>query len=681
MIRQKCLRRCVPVVAGRQIFFSFVSDGHFIGFFRRWLFSLKEPLARKTTSRTEAVKKGKGKCVYLCAMDIVHTLRQAVAGAVEQLYGEKTDPDNVQINLTLPEFDGDYTAVLFPFVRRAKKSPEALGEEVGQLLTREVPLVKGYNVVKGFLNITLQDAFWHRLLEDILADPDYGRWPRRGERVLVEYSSPNTNKPLHLGHVRNCLLGWSCSQILDAVGYDVVKVQIINDRGVAICKSMVAWQKFGQGRTPQSEGIKGDHFVGDYYVLFERKTQEEYESWQQTPAAQALYASRRKGEQSEKDFFKAYKNQWFNEHSQLGAEVRQMLRRWEAGDPDTLALWRRMNGWVYEGFEATYARLGVQFDKNYYESDTYLLGKDIVEEGLRQGVFYKKADGSVWIDLADAGYDEKVVLRADGTSVYITQDMGTARMRYQDFGCKRMIYVVADEQNYHFAVLFEILRRLKEPYAEGLYHLSYGLVELPTGRMKTREGTVVDADDLIDEVERLAREQTAERGGTVEGAEVEENVRRIAMGALKFFMLRVHPKRRMVFNPEESVDLQGQTGPYIQYSWVRINGLMQRTRQESVDLTPAGRYTDVQPQEKDLLKALREYPGVLLTAAQEYDPSHLANYCYQLAKSYHRLWHDLPILNAPQPEARAFRLQLSRAVAHVLQSAMQLLGIEMPQRM
>ncbi len=614
-------------------------------------------------------------------MDILRTLQRDVAAAVERLYGEPVAPEKVQINPTLPEFTGDYAAVLFPFVKLARKSPEAVGAEVGELLQREAPYVKGYNVVKGFLNIELKETFWHELLQEVLSTPHYGRQPRRGERVMVEYSSPNTNKPLHLGHVRNCLLGWSCSQILDAAGYDVVKVQIINDRGVAICKSMLAWQKFGEGRTPQSEGIKGDHFVGDYYVLFERKSQEEYEAWQQTPEARALYEARRKPEQSEKDFFKEYKNRWFNEHSRLGAEVRDMLLRWEAGDPDTLALWRQMNNWVYEGFEATYAQLGVRFDKNYYESDTYLLGKDIVEEGLQKGVFFKKEDGSVWIDLTDAGHDQKVVLRADGTSVYITQDMGTARMRYRDFGCKRMVYVVADEQNYHFAVLFETLRRLGEPYADGLYHLSYGLVELPTGRMKTREGTVVDADDLIAEVLRLAREQVAERGSPTEGPEAEENIRRIAMGALKFFMIRVHPKRRMVFNPEESVDLQGQTGPYIQYSWVRIHGLMQRIEHESIDLSTAHQYTDLQPQEKELLKALREYPSVVLTAAQEYDPSHVANYGYQLAKNYHRFWHDLPVFNAPTPEARAFRLQLSRAVGQTLQSAMHLLGIEMPQRM
>lgn len=613
-------------------------------------------------------------------MSIVQTLQNAVARAVETLYGAPFEPEKVQIAPTSAEFTGDYTAVVFPFVKLAKKSPDAVGAEIGDFLKQQVPEIQAFNVIKGFLNVELSTAYWQAFLNNALSDADFGRQPRNGHKVLVEYSSPNTNKPLHLGHVRNCLLGWSCSQILDAAGYDVAKVQIINDRGVAICKSMLSWQKFGAGQTPESTGIKGDHFVGDYYVLFENKTKEEYEAWQQTDEAKALFAAKHKPEQSEKDFFKDYKNKWFNDHSRLGAEVRDMLLRWEAGDPDTVALWKQMNAWVYEGFDATYAKLGVDFDKLYYESETYLLGKDIVDDGLKKDVFFRKEDGSVWVDLTEAGYDQKVVLRADGTSVYITQDLGTARMRYKDFGCDNIVYVVADEQNYHFAVLFEVLRRLGEPYAHGLHHLAYGLVELPTGRMKTREGTVVDADDLIEEVIRIAREQAAERGGA-DGPDVEENLRRIGLGALKFFMIKVNPKRRMIFNPEESVDLQGQTGPYIQYSWVRINGLMQRVKRENVDLAPAAGYADMQPQEKELLKALHEYPTVVLAAAREYDPSHLANYCYILAKSYHRFWHDLSVFNADAPAARAFRLRLSAAVGQVLATGMGLLGIEMPERM
>jgi arginyl-tRNA synthetase len=486
-----------------------------------------------------------------------------------------------------------------------------------------------------------------------------------------------------MGHIRNILLGWSCTRIMDAAGYDVVKTQIINDRGVAICKSMLSWLKFGEGKTPESEGVKSDHFVGDWYVLFEQKSKEEYEQWQQTDQARNLFDNRKKAEQPEKEFFKDYKNKWFNDHSALGVEVREMLLKWENHDPETVALWKKMNGWVYQGFEQTYTDLGVDFDKLYYESDTYLLGKDIVDEGLAKNVFYRKDDGSVWIDLSDAGLDNKVVLRADGTSVYITQDLGTARMRYHELGCDQFVYVVADEQNYHFQVLFETLKRLGEPYAEGLHHLSYGLVELPTGRMKTREGTVVDADDIIAEVVRLATEQSSERG-EIDGITPEEkaeNLKRVGMGALKFFIIKVQPKKKMIFNPEESVDLQGQTGPYIQYSYVRINGLMQRVEREQVDLSHTHAYEGIQPQEKELLVALQDYPNIVELAAREYDPSQIANYCYALARSYHRFWHDLSIFNADTAGAKAFRLSLSKATGQVLKSGMNLLGIEMPTRM
>ncbi len=616
-------------------------------------------------------------------MTIIETLQNAVAQAVGQLYQTGVEPSQVQINTTPGEFSGDYTVVVFPFVKIAKKAPDIAGAEIGRFIQENIPEVQGFNVIKGFLNLELSSDYWQNFLQNAVTDPHFGRQPRNGRKVMVEYSSPNTNKPLHLGHVRNCLLGWSCSQILDAVGYDIIKAQVINDRGVAICKSMLAWQKFGEGRTPESSGIKGDHLVGDFYVLFENKTKEEYSAWQQTEAGRAALAAHAKAGQSEAEFFKEFRNKWFNEYSQLGAEVREMLLRWEAGDPETVALWKQMNGWVYKGFDETYAKMGVDFDKLYYESDTYLLGKDIVEEGLKKNVFFRKDDGSVWVDLTDAGFDQKLVLRSDGTSVYITQDLGTARMRYADFGCEKTIYVVADEQNYHFSVLFEVLRRLGEPYAPGLHHLSYGLVELPTGRMKTREGTVVDADELIDEVIAIAREQAAERGALeqFDPAEQDEILRKIGLGALKFFMIKVNPKRKMIFNPEESVDLQGQTGPYIQYSWVRINGLMQRVEKEGIDLAPASEYRQFEPQEKELMKALQDFPAVVLTAAQEYDPSHLANYCYNLAKSYHRFWHDLSVFNADTEAARAFRLQLSRLVQHVLGSGMGLLGIEMPERM
>jgi arginyl-tRNA synthetase len=617
------------------------------------------------------------------AENIISLIQQAVAACVAELYGEATDPQKVQVNTTPTDFVGDYSVVVFPFVKIAKKAPDAAAAEIGAALQARLPLVRGFNVVKGFLNLEVADAYWQDFLRSVLADPQFGRLPANGRKVMVEYSSPNTNKPLHLGHIRNILLGWSCAQILEAVGYQVVKVQIINDRGVAICKSMYAWQAFGGGKTPASEGIKSDHFVGDWYVLFEQKSREEYESWQQGDAAKAVFAQHGKPKQSEKDFFKDYKNKWFNEHSVLGAAVRDMLLRWENHEPDTIALWKRMNGWVYEGFDATYAALGVSFDKLYYESDTYLLGKDIVEDGLAKGVFYQKEDSSVWVDLSDVGQDQKLLQRSDGTSVYITQDLGTARMRYHDFGCERCVYVVADEQNYHFQVLFEVLKRLGEPYAKGLYHLSYGLVELPSGRMKTREGTVVDADDLIAELLRIAEAQAAERGESegISPEERRENLRRTALGALKFFIVKVHPKKKMIFNPEESVDLQGQTGPYIQYSYVRINGLMQRIENEHIDLTPAADYAAIQPQEKALLLALHEYPAVLQNAALAYDPSLVANFCYDLAKKYHRFWHDLSVFNAESPSAKAFRLELSRAVGQVLRSGMALLGVEMPNRM
>jgi arginyl-tRNA synthetase len=617
------------------------------------------------------------------SMNIINTLQNAVAQAVEQLYGGPCDPSKVMVNTTPSDFTGDYSVVVFPFVKISKKSPDATALEIGAILVQNVSEITAFNVVKGFLNVEISAAFWLNFLQETNANPDFGRQPRNGKKVMVEFSSPNTNKPLHMGHIRNILLGWSCSCILEAVGYNVVKTQIINDRGVAICKSMLSWKKFGNGQTPDSTGIKSDHFVGDWYVLFEQKIRAEYEAWQQSDTAKTLLETHLKPSLSEKDFFKDFKNKWFNEYAELGAEVREMLLKWEENDAETLTLWKKMNGWVYAGFDKTYTDLGVTFDHLYYESKTYLLGKDIVEDGLSKGVFYQKEDGSVWIDLTDAGLDHKVVLRADGTSVYITQDLGTARMRFQELGCEQFVYVVADEQNYHFQVLFEILKRLDEPYAEGLHHLSYGLVELPTGRMKTREGTVVDADDLMAEVVKLADDQSKERG-EIEGispSEKTENLRRVGMGALKFFIIKVNPKKRMIFNPEESVDLQGQTGPYIQYSFVRINGLMQRVEKENIDLSLAWQYNDLQPQEKDLLAALHDFPAIVAAAAKEYDPSMVANYCYTLAKSYHRFWHDLSIFNAENLETKAFRLTLSNTVGKVLQRGMGLLGIEMPGRM
>ena len=616
-------------------------------------------------------------------MNFINKLQKTVAASISELYQADVDLQTVQVKPTQSEFSGDFTVVVFPFVKAARKSPDQLGDELGKVLQARMDEIAGFNVIKGFLNLEMDPSFWHGFLQELLDDPVFGKSPKSGRKVMVEYSSPNTNKPLHLGHVRNCLLGFSCSRLLEAAGYEVLKVQVVNDRGVAICKSMLAWQKFGEGKTPESTGIKGDHFVGDYYVLFEQKTREEYQEWQKSDEAKAIFDKREKKNQDETAFFKAYKNKYFNEYSALGAEVREMLLKWEAGDKEVRALWSKLNNWVYEGFNTTYDRLGVAFDKLYYESDTYLLGKEIVEQGVEKELFYRKEDGSVWVDLTDAGHDEKIVLRSDGTSVYITQDLGTAQMRYEEFGCEKMIYVVANEQNYHFQVLFEVIKRMGEPYADGLHHLSYGMVELPSGRMKTREGNVVDADDLMEEVNRIALEQ-AKESGSIEGDPSEsalENVRKVGLGAMKFQMIKVNPKKKMIFNPEESVELQGQTGPYIQYSYVRIKGLLAKADLENIDLSKASGYTTLATQETTLLKALHEYPQVVQNAADEFDPSLIANFCYALAKDYHRFWHDHSVLQAESDEAKAFRVQLSKAVGQVLHDGFELLGIEMPERM
>ncbi|MCB0593419.1 MAG: arginine--tRNA ligase [Lewinellaceae bacterium] len=614
-------------------------------------------------------------------MNIIEIIQKGVIEGIKALYGADITASQVTMNSTRKEFEGDYTVVAFPFARAARKKPDQIAEELGEYLVREVEQIERYNVIKGFLNLSLSNAFWRAFLADIYQDEAYGRQPAKGQKVMVEFSSPNTNKPLHLGHIRNILLGWSTSRILEAAGYEVARVQIVNDRGIAICKSMLAWQKYGQGSSPESAGEKGDHFVGDYYVLFEKKFREEYKEWQQSGEGRKRFEAQAENGQSEEAFFKAFKNTYFNEYSRLGAEAKEMLLEWEAGDEPTINLWKQMNGWVYQGFEETYRQLGVEFDKLYFESETYLLGKDAIQKGLKEGVFYQKEDGSVWIDLTDAKLDHKLVLRSDGTSVYITQDIGTAQKRYQDFGVDKMAYVVANEQNYHFQVLFEILKRLGEPYADGLYHLSYGMVDLPTGKMKSREGTVVDADDLIAEVVEEARKNTAGRDTItgLSGEEQEEIVRKIAIAALKFFIIKVQPQKRMVFDPKESVDLQGQTGPYVQNAYVRVQSVLRKGGEQ--DLSAAADYGPIEPQEKEMLNMVYAFPGLIELAAEEYDPSGIANFCYDLAKAYHRFYHDLSILNAKTAEAKAFRLQLSQAVANVLKYGMDLLGIEMPDRM
>jgi arginyl-tRNA synthetase len=624
--------------------------------------------------------------LYLCPlksgqMNIVSIIQQGVVQGAAQLYHLEIKAEDYPLSTTRKEFEGDYTLVVFPFTKHVKKSPEAIGQELGAYLVENVQYIVGFNVIKGFLNLVVDDQYWRTFLQDIHTNPQYGIQAPNGRKVMVEYCSPNTNKPLHLGHIRNILLGWSVSKIYAAAGYEVVRVQIINDRGIAICKSMLAWQKFAAGATPESTGTKSDHFVGDYYVLFEQKFQEEYKVWQQSAEAQALLESKQKEDQSPEDFFKAYKDQYFNLYSTLGKEARAMLLAWEAHDPATLELWKRMNGWVYAGFDATFDKLGVNFDKLYYESDTYLLGRETVDQGLHSGVFYRLEDGSVWIDLEDAKLDKKLVLRKDGTSVYITQDIGTAQMRYRDFGAEKMIYVVADEQNYHFQVLFEIMKRLGEPYAQGLYHLSYGMVDLPTGKMKSREGTVVDADDLIEEVVNEAWENSKERGtlADLSSEAQKEVIRQIGLAALKFFIVKVHPKKRMVFDPKESVDLQGQTGPYVQNAFVRCSSMLNKAG--NPDLSAAAAYQTLETAEKDILAQLYQFPEVIQQAAETYDPSMLAMYSYELAKAFHRFWHDYRILQAESESAKAFRIQLSMAVRNVLRTALDLLGIETPDRM
>lgn len=614
-------------------------------------------------------------------MDHLIGLKKDFVRCLEECFGRQTGIDEILINETRKEFKGDFTFVLFPFVKVLKKSPADLGVTIGEWLVKHSSGVKSYEVVQGFLNVSLSDSFWLEILKNIGSDLDYGVSEATGKKVMVEFSSPNTNKPLHLGHIRNILLGWSCARILEANGYKVITTQVINDRGIAICKSMLAWKKFGNGATPESTHTKGDHLVGDYYVMFEQSFREEYEAWQKSPEGDTVWQEQRKEDQSSREFFKEYKNTYFNQYSRLGAEARQMLLDWEAGKPEVTALWQQMNHWVYEGFEQTYQKLGVHFDCIYYESDTYLLGKKAIEKGLDQGLFYRLEDGSVWVNLEDAGMDRKILLRSDGTSVYMTQDIGTAQKRYADYGIDRMVYTVADEQDYHFKVLFEILRRLGEPYATGLHHLSYGMVELPTGRMKSREGTVVDADDLIDEVIAEARAISEERGEITALPAVEQDtiLRQIGLGALKYFMIRIQPRKRMIFDPKESVDMQGQTGPYIQNAYVRIQSVLRKS--QGVDAGDYSGYSGVGEMERVLISQLMAYPSVVREAGTNYDPSAIANYAYLLARDYHRFYHDVRILNAPDEAARNFRISLSREVGKVLDKSFYLLGIEMPDRM
>jgi len=592
-------------------------------------------------------------------MGIVNTIKPLIVTALQDIYGHQFQEADLTINLTKPEFDGDYTLVLFSFVKQLKKSPEHLGNEIGDYLIKNNPdLFSSFNVIKGFLNLVVADNYWINFLQTSYTNKQSGHQPANKHRVIVEYSSPNTNKPLHLGHLRNNFLGWSVAEILKTTGHTVFKTAIMNDRGIHICKSMEAWKLFGEGKTPESTGIKGDHFVGDYYVLFGQEHKKQ---------AEVLIAEGMSKEEAEKN-------------TPIMLATQKMLLDWENGDPEVRALWQKMNGWVYEGFNETYKKIGSDFDKNYFESETYLLGKEFVEDGLKKGVFYKKEDGSVWIDLTADGLDEKIVQRKDGTSVYITQDLGLADKKFEEFKYDQSIYVIADEQNYHMKVLKLILQKLGKPYADGIYHLSYGMVELPSGRMKTREGTVVDADDMIEELKKVAREKTEELGKVKDfnPGELNELYDTIALGALKFFLLRVDPKKRMIFNPEESIDFHGFTGPFIQFIHARIKSILRKEKAvDSGQLTVDG----LLPKEKELIVLLEQYPAVIEQALQEHNPSALAVYTYEVAKTFSSFYTEHSVLSAESEEKKQLRLQISELTANVIASAMGLMGIKVPERM
>lgn len=596
-------------------------------------------------------------------MSVVDQIKTAAASTIQQLYGIAIQPQEVLVNGTKPEFEGDYTVVLFALVKQLKKSPDALGEEIGKALVEHHPeLFTGYNIIKGFLNLSITDTYWLAFLNNASQDTKFGFHSANQERVMVEYSSPNTNKPLHLGHLRNNFLGWSIAEILKATGHEVTKTCIVNDRGVHICKSMIAWQRFANGATPASTRMKGDHFVGDYYVKFNDAYKQEIAE---------LVASGMTSELAEKE-------------APIMKATQQMLIDWEAGKPEVMDLWRTMNGWVYEGFNATYERIGSDFDKTYYESNTYLLGKDLVETGLAKGVFYQKEDGSVWIDLTADGLDEKLVRRKDGTSVYITQDIGLAEQKQKEFNASQSIYVVGDEQNYHFKVLKLICQKLGLPSADGIFHLSYGMVELPSGKMKSREGTVVDADDLVAEMVNIARQKTEELGKVKDftAEELTDLYDIIGLGALKFFLLRVDPKKKMIFNPEESIDFHGFTGPFIQYTHARIKSILRKVNGESsmVNLTLTS-HLSLLTLEKALTIQLEQFPTVLKEAAQEHDPSKVAIYVFNLAKTFNSFYTEHSIANAETEEKKHLRLQLSQLTAQALKNGMSVLGIRVPERM
>ena len=592
-------------------------------------------------------------------MTIENIITAGVQGAIAALYQTEVNPESIAIQETRKEFEGQITTVTFPFTKFSKKTPEQTGKEIGEHLLEHIQEVIAFNVIKGFLNLSISDTYWKNELFNSILKPAFGQSSNNGKKVMVEYSSPNTNKPLHLGHVRNNLLGYSVAEILSAAGYEVIKANLVNDRGIHICKSMLAWQLFGNGETPLSTGLKGDHLVGKYYVIFDQEYKKQVNQ---------LLSEGQTEEEAKKN-------------APIIKQAQEMLLKWEAADEEVMTLWKTMNAWVYAGFEETYNALGVDFDKYYYESDTYLLGKSTIDEGLEVGVFFKKEDGSVWIDLTEEGLDQKLVLRADGTSVYITQDLGTAQLKYDDFKMDQSIYVVGNEQDYHFKVLFLILQKLGKSWAKGLYHLSYGMVDLPSGKMKSREGTVVDADELMDDMIRTAKERTEELG-KVDGfseAEKTELYNMIGLGALKFFLLKVEPKKRLLFDPNESIDFQGHTGPFIQYTHARIRSVLAKVGYQSTQSTDDSK--DLTDLERDLIVSLAKYPDVIMVAAREHSPAHIANYIFELAKLFNKFYHEESILKAEDLIIRDFRLDLSAATARVISKGMKLLGIRVPDRM
>ncbi|TDQ18714.1 arginyl-tRNA synthetase [Algoriphagus boseongensis] len=596
-------------------------------------------------------------------MTIQDSICQGIQLAFQNIYNHDLPLEQINLAPTKKEFEGSYTFVVFPFLKISQTIPENTANQIGEYLKANVPAVVDFNVVKGFLNLVLNQRVWVDLFQELYSNESFAQLPKNGQKVMVEYSSPNTNKPLHLGHLRNNFLGYSVAEILKANGYEVIKANLVNDRGIHICKSMVAYQHFGNGETPESSGLKGDHLAGKYYVLFDQEYKKQIKE---------LVEAGQTEEEAKKN-------------APIILEAQEMLRSWEAGDEAVVSLWKKMNSWVYEGFDATYKKMGVDFDKFYYESDTYLLGKDIVEEGLSKGVFFKKENGSVWVDLTDEGLDEKLVLRGDGTSVYITQDMGTADLKYKDFGLDKSVYVVGNEQDYHFDVLFKIMRKLGRSYGPGLYHLSYGMVDLPTGKMKSREGTVVDADDLIQEMIDTAEHHTKELG-KIEGFTEEQAAELyeiLGLGALKYFLLKVDPKKRMLFNPQESIEFQGYTGPFVQYSHARIAAILRKAEQIGVDYQKAdfSAIQDLAESETALIQVLNDFQRKIKLAGDEYSPSVIAQYLFEVAKEYNRFYAEVPIFHEKDQAILAFRVALSAHTAKTIKKGMSLLGIQVPERM